>query len=71
MNDAISKANVRYLDGSIVEDPMEEALITADNLRIYPVRDSIPVMLVEQSILTDQLGSAWLARLSSSDMEAP
>jgi len=55
LNDQISHSLVKYVDGSLVEDPLEEGLITIDGKTIYRVADSIPVMLTEMGIPTDQI----------------
>ena len=63
INDRISAGQVRYTGGAVVKDPLEEALITVDNERVYAVRDGIPVMLVDESILTEQLGDEIASQL--------
>ena len=46
---------MKYYDGSDVDKPLQEGLVTEDGAVIYRIDDSIPVMLVEQGIPTDQL----------------
>ena len=58
LNAAIATGQVRYADGSQVEDPVEEALVTVDGRTVYRIDDSIPVMLVDQAIPTAQL-TGW------------
>ncbi len=55
LNAAIGAGAIRYADGSAVEQPLEEGLVTTDGLTVYRIDDSIPVMLVDQAIPTGQL----------------
>ncbi len=55
LNDAISKGAVKNYDGSAVESPLQEGLVTEDGKIVYRIDDSIPVMLVDQGISTEQL----------------
>ncbi len=57
LNTAIKAGEVQYIDGALVETPLTEALITVDSKVIYPVEDSIPVMLEDQGIGTTQLNN--------------
>ena len=56
LNLKISEGEVRQADGSQIETPLEEALITDTGSTIYRVESSIPVMLEDQGIPTAQLG---------------
>ncbi len=55
LNKRIAEGSVKYHDGSAVEKPLQEGLITEDEQVVYRIDDDIPVMLVDQGILTDQL----------------
>jgi len=55
LNAQIDSGHVRYVDGSTVETPVEEGLITDTGTTIYRVDASIPVMLEEKGIGTEQL----------------
>jgi uncharacterized protein YbaR (Trm112 family) len=55
LNELIKNGEIHYVDGSAVETPLQEGLITESNKTIYRVDDGIPVMLAEQGINTDQL----------------
>lgn len=55
LNEAISKGAVKNYDGSPVESPLQEGLVTEDSKTVYRIDDGIPVMLVDQGISTDQL----------------
>jgi uncharacterized protein YbaR (Trm112 family) len=67
INERIQAGGVEYEDGSAVKEPLEEALATVDNERLYAVKDSIPVMLVDESIPAVQLGEEALAALSATE----
>jgi len=55
LNQLISQGAVKSVDGSTVEAPVDEALITADGKTIYRIDDGIPVMLVDLGIPTDKI----------------
>ena len=51
INDAIGRGRVRNVGGSLVDQPMQGALIRADRAIAYPIRDGIPVMLVSEGLI--------------------
>ncbi|GMQ96103.1 MAG: Trm112 family protein [Gammaproteobacteria bacterium] len=55
LNREVDKGEVTYVDGSPVEGPLDEALITEDGRTLYRVSDGIPVMLEEQGISAKQV----------------
>lgn len=50
LNTAISKGTLTNSKGSVVTEPLLEALVTKDGSILYPVRENIPVMLIDESI---------------------
>jgi|GEM_PF-1583881 len=64
INERIAAGQVKYESGSPVQDPLQEALITVDAQRIYAIKDSIPVMLIDESIPTAQLGDELTGQLA-------
>ena len=54
INLVIKENIVLNVDGQSVNDPLQDGLLREDDKIIYPVRDSIPVMLVGEGIPTDQ-----------------
>ena len=54
LNTIITSGDALFVDGEKVTDPLQEALITEDAKVIYPVQDSIPILLEEQGIGTTQ-----------------
>ena len=55
INQAIAAGNVVNVDGSTVNNPLEEGLVTENKNRVYRIEQDIPVMLEDESILTDQV----------------
>ena len=55
LNREVEKGSVTYVNGSVVEAPLDEGLITEDGRTIYRVNDGIPVMLEEQGIIANQV----------------
>ncbi len=55
LNAAIGEGNIRYADGSPVDQPLDEGLITENETTIYRVDDDIPIMLEDRGIPTSQL----------------
>ena len=54
VNEQIKKGVVKNVDGTTVEKPLSEGLITTDRKTIYRIDEDIPVMLVEMGIPVDQ-----------------
>lgn len=50
LNERIERGEVKHLDGSVVEAPIEAALITENGNTIYKIEDDIPIMLEDLSI---------------------
>ena len=55
INQAITAGNVAHADGSAVNNPLEEGLVTENRNRVYRIEQDIPVILEDESILTDQV----------------
>ena len=58
VNAAIQDGKLTNQDGTVLQSGLEEALVTDDGKRLYPVNDGIPVLLEGESVALDQLGSA-------------
>lgn len=50
-------AGLRTLAGKPVDEPLRAGLVREDGLVFYPVREGIPMLLIEESILLDKTGS--------------
>jgi uncharacterized protein YbaR (Trm112 family) len=55
LNEAIRAGQVRTVAGEPVGQPVEAALIRIDRAVAYPIRDGIPVMLVEEGLAIAQV----------------
>lgn len=53
LNREIREGRVRNRGGDPVGEPLEEALLREGEDRLYPVRDGIPVMLIDEAIDLD------------------
>ena len=54
LNNRIAQASVKNVDGQIVEEPIEEGLITENGETVYRVTDGIPIMLPGEGIPANQ-----------------
>ena len=54
INLAIKESIVLNVDGQSVKEPLQDGLLREDDKIIYPVRDSIPVMLIGEGIPMEQ-----------------
>ena len=50
VNSGIAAGSLRTRGGAPVSDPIQEGLVREDGRILYVVDDSIPVMLIEESI---------------------
>ena len=55
VNQAIAAGDLVHADGSEIDSPMEEGLVTENKNRGYRIEQDIPVMLEDESILTGQV----------------
>jgi len=50
INASVSRGELLSRSGTVVAQALQAALVTEDGRRIYPVRDDIPIMLLDESI---------------------
>jgi len=50
LNTAIDAGDVADRGGNAVESKIEEGLVREDGLLLYPIRDDIPIMLIDEAI---------------------
>lgn len=50
INERISAGRLQNRGGEAVSEPLEGGLVRADGRWLYPIRDGIPYMLVEEAI---------------------
>ncbi len=55
LNQAIRSGDVTNRGGDEVADPVEEGLVREDDKILYPVREDIPIMLIDEAIELDKL----------------
>jgi uncharacterized protein YbaR (Trm112 family) len=55
LNTAVGAKKVKNVEGNVVEEPLQEGLITTDGKTIYRIDNDIPIMLAEQGIAADQV----------------
>jgi uncharacterized protein YbaR (Trm112 family) len=53
LNAEIDAARLRNRGGDVVEKQIEEGLVREDGKILYIIEDSIPIMLIDQSIKID------------------
>ena len=55
LNAAIERGEVANRGGEPVSEPVDGGLVRDDGAWLYPVRDEIPVMLIDEAIPLDDL----------------
>ena len=56
VNSAIEAGKLSNRDGRVLDEPLDEALVTDDGKVLYPVANGIPVLLEGESVNMEQLG---------------
>ena len=55
INDEIKKGTLKNRGGETIKEPIEAGLLREDRLYLYPVREDIPIMLIEEAIPFEQI----------------
>jgi len=55
VNEGIGKGEVKNKAGQVVTERMDGGLLRTDKKILYPIREDIPVMLIEEGIPTEGL----------------
>ncbi len=54
INDEIKKGNLKNRGGETIKETIDAGLLREDNLYIYPIREDIPIMLIDEGIPFEQ-----------------
>ena len=55
LNKLIEKRKLQTMDGKLIKEPIQEALVTSNRNMIYRIENNIPVMLEDQGIASNQI----------------
>lgn len=55
VNRAVERRALYTRGGDRVESPLDDALVRADGEVLYPVRDEIPIMLLDEAIVLGEI----------------
>jgi len=58
VNEAIEAGRVKNKAGQPVDEPLAGGLVREDGTLLYPIRDDIPVLLVDEAILLETINEA-------------
>ena len=50
LNDRIRQGQLTNRGGMLVTDPIDGGLVRADGRYLYPIRDDIPIMLIDEAL---------------------
>lgn len=57
-NAAIEAKTLKNRAGALIEERIDAGLVREDKAFMYPIRDDIPIMLIDEAIPMDQLPGA-------------
>lgn len=56
-NAAIERRALKNRAGAVIEEKIDAGLLRADKAYMYPIRDDIPIMLIDEAIPYGQLNN--------------
>ncbi len=60
LNELVAQRALRNVVGSLIDEPLEQALVRQDRQRLYANRAGIPVLLPQEGVLLDDGDRALL-----------
>jgi len=61
-NEAIEAKKLKNRGGEVIEEKIDGGLLREDGKFMYPIRDDIPIMLIDEAIPMEQLQGASAAQ---------
>ncbi len=55
LNRAVEGGTVRNRGGELLTDPVTAGLVREDGAVLYPIRDGIPIMLIDEAVAVDNI----------------
>ena len=55
LNDVVAQGTLKNKAGQVMDKPLEGGLVREDRTVLYPIVHDIPILLVDEGILLDQL----------------
>lgn len=56
LNQRITKGEMKTRDGRTVMEKIDGGLLRKDKTVVYPIRDQIPIMLIEEGVVLEETG---------------
>ncbi len=57
INQMIKKGEIKNRGGDLVKDPIDAGLLREDHKYLYPIREDIPIMLIDEAIPFEDIDS--------------
>jgi uncharacterized protein len=55
-NEKIKSSEVKNRCGEVIKEPIDAGLLRSDKLYLYPIRQDIPIMLIDEGIPYSEFG---------------
>jgi uncharacterized protein YbaR (Trm112 family) len=55
-NEKIKSSEVKNRGGEVIKEPIDAGLLRSDKLYLYPIRQDIPIMLIDEGIPYSEFG---------------